>query len=85
MNIVECMFTDLLACIRKLVENDKAKFKLCGMLVMQYDGNVECWFVGCWGCWMLVICYVGNVGYPGCKMLGMWDVGDGTVADVRFF
>ena len=41
--------------------------------------------MGCWGCSMLVICYVGNVGYPGCKMLGMWDVGDGTVADVRFF
>ena len=34
---------------------------------------------------MLVICYVGDVGYPGCKMLGMWDVGEGTVADVRCF
>ena len=25
---------------------------------------------------------VGNVGYPGCKMLGIWDVGNGAVRDV---
>ena len=79
------MFTDSLACIRKLVENDEAKFKLRGMLVMYMMGMWSVGFVGCWGCWMLVICYVGDVGYPACKMLGMWDVGDGTVADVRCF
>ena len=31
---------------------------------------------------MLVMWDVGDVGYPGCDMLGMCDVGDGAVVDV---
>ena len=29
------------------------------------------------------MCDVGDVGYPGCEMLGIWDVGDGVVGDVE--
>ena len=31
-------------------------------------------FVDYWGCGMLMIPGVGDLGYAACEMLGMWDV-----------
>ena len=42
-------------------------------------------FAGYWGCGMLMMLYVEDVGYPECEMLGMCGVGDGAVGDVGFW
>ena len=91
LNIVEWMFKDSLACIRKFFESDDK------IQVVWNVGDVVCWVcgmlglwdigdVGCWWCAMLVIGIPGmrddgNVwcwgwGCWGCGMLGKWDVRD---------
>ena len=77
------MFRDSVACNRNVESDDKIG-------VMRNVGKVVCWECGMldlrdiwiWEYNMLMMWDVGDVGYPGCDMLGMCDVGDGAVVDV---